>query len=185
MANQVIAPRPKPPVPGKEIFLVPRHGADDAPTFTIPEMHEGMLRSLFNNVKELLFPEKLPPLRLTSRPVPVREIWTRGTTKRSTTVSLVLHSLAIVGLIAISIIGARKVMEKPHENVTVIAPPLTDYQPVMQPKIAPKQLADRAATIYAAHCRTPQGEIQTDDGADGRGSAQRETARQSLDAEPG
>jgi periplasmic protein TonB len=141
MANQVIAPRPKPPVPGKEIFLVPRHGADDAPTFTIPEMHEGMLRSLFNNVKEVLFPEKLPPLRLTSRPVPVREIWTRSTTKRSTTASLVLHSLAIVGLIAGSIIGARKVMEKPHENVTIIAPTLSDYQPVMQPKIAPKQLA--------------------------------------------
>jgi periplasmic protein TonB len=140
---------------------VPSRGAGDAPMFAIPDVHEGMLRSLFNNVKELLFPEKLPPLRLTSRPVAVREIWTRGNRKRSTTVSVVLHSLAIGGLIALSIIGARKVMEKPHENVTLIVPPLSDYQPVMQPKIAPKQLAGGGgggehAKIFESKGRLPK-----------------------------
>jgi TonB family protein len=129
--------------------------------FTIPDVHESMLRSLFNNVKEVLFPEKLPPLRLTSRPVPVREIWTRGTRKRSTTTSVILHCLAIGSLLAISIIGARKVMETPRESVTVIAPPISDYQPVMQPKIAPKQLAGGGgggehAKIFESKGRLPK-----------------------------
>ncbi|HKF22098.1 MAG TPA: energy transducer TonB [Candidatus Angelobacter sp.] len=140
MANQVIVPRPKPPE-RKQISSAGPSAGGAGPMFTIPDMHEGMLRSLFNNVKDVLFPEKLPPLLLTSRPVAVREIWSRGTRKRSTTSSVVLHGLAIVGLIVISIIGARKVAEAPRENVTIVAPPLSDYQPVMQPKIAPKQLA--------------------------------------------
>src|SRR5215472_7862335 len=142
MANQVTSPRPQPPGPKKDISIVRPHVVGDAPRFSIPDVHESMLRSLYENVKDLLFPQKLPPLRLTSKPVAVREIWTRGTRKRSTTVSVVLHGLTIVGLIAVSIIGARKVMEKPHENVTLIVPPLSNYEPTLQPKIAPKQLAD-------------------------------------------
>ena len=42
----------------------------------LPQMHRSMLVSLFRNIKDSLFPEKLPPLRLTSRPVQVRDIWT-------------------------------------------------------------------------------------------------------------
>ncbi len=162
MANQVIAPRPQPPVPDKKQIPAARPPAAGAvPTFTIPDMHESMIRSLFNNVWDLLFPEKLPPLHLTSRPVAVREIWTRGNRKRATTGSVVIHSVAIVTLIALSIIGARKVIETPRENVTVIAPPLSDYQPVMTPKIAPKQLAGgggggERAKIFESKGRLPK-----------------------------
>jgi periplasmic protein TonB len=101
-----------------------------------------MLRSLLRNVRDALFPEKLPPLRLTSRPVPVREIWTRGNVKRSATQSFVLHALGLTALIVASIIASRSsTVQKAVEHVTLIAPPLSDYQPVMQPKQAPKPLA--------------------------------------------
>lgn len=54
--------------------------------------------------------------------------------------SLVLHAIGIGGIIALTIIGSRVVQTvKPHEEVTLIAPPISDYQPVMQPHIVQKQ----------------------------------------------
>jgi TonB family protein len=144
MANQVFAPRPQPPVDtanragdGRRPEVV-----QDAPRLNLlPEMHESMVHSLFKNLKDLLFPEKLPPLKLTSKPVPVREIWTRVDHKKSATGSLVLHGLGLAALIAISIISARQVITKPREQVTLVVPPLSDYKPVMQPKEVAKPLA--------------------------------------------
>ena len=130
MANQVIIPRP----PG---FL------GDAPAFRLlPEAQQPLWKSLFRNVREALFPEKLPPLRLTSRPVAVREIWSRRNQKRAAAGSLTLHAIAIGAVIALTILASRTpVVEKPKEEVTIVAPPLSDYQPVMQPQVAKKQLA--------------------------------------------
>jgi len=145
MANQVIAPRPK--HPGDKTnrpseasrFAV----VQDAPKLNLlPEMHESMLHSLFKNVWDLLFPEKLPPLKLTSHPVPVREIWTRVNHKKSATGSLILHGIGLAALIVIPILLARNAsVTKPAETVTMVAPPLSDYQPVLQPKVAVKPLA--------------------------------------------
>ena len=57
-----------------------------------------------------LFPTKLPPLQLTSRPIKVDEMWGEYNYKRkSAGVSLVVHALAIGGLIALSIAGAKVV----------------------------------------------------------------------------
>lgn len=131
MANQVIVPRPP------NFF-------QDAPAFRLlPEAQQPMWKSLFKNVWEALFPEKLPPLRLTARPVAVREIWSRGNKRRAAAGSLTLHALAIGGIIALTILATRTpaTVEKTQEAVTIIAPPLSDYQPVMQPQVAKKQLA--------------------------------------------
>jgi TonB family protein len=144
MANQVFAPRPQPPVDtanragdGRRLEVT-----KDAPRLNLlPEMHESMLHSLYINLRDLLFPEKLPPLKLTSRPVAVREIWTRVDHRKSATGSLVLHGIGLGLLIALSIIGAREVTSKPREQVTLMVPPLSEYQPVMQPKVAEKPLA--------------------------------------------
>src|SRR5215471_7384591 len=161
MANQVIAPRPQPPVnETNRTAQRPRLVPGDAPHFTLPGMHESMLRSLFRNVREALFPEKLPPLQLTSRPVPVREIWTRGSTKRSATQSFVLHALCLVTLIVASIIGARTHSEiKPEQHVTLTVPPLSDYQPVMQPKVALKPLAGGGGGGEHAKISEPKGHL--------------------------
>lgn len=162
MANQVIAPRPQPPDtdekqrPGARL----QPSASDAPELNLlPEMHQSLVVSLYRNIKDVVFPEKLPPLRLTSRPVPVREIWTRGNRERATTGSLVLHALGIAGVIALSIIETRsKPEEKPRETATLIAP-LSDYQPVMQPKVAAKPLAGGGGGGEHAKLPEPKGHL--------------------------
>src|SRR5215470_8926192 len=68
--------------------------------------------SLKANIKEAFFPEKLPPLQLTSRPVKVKSIWGEYRySKRSATMTTIIHAMALSGLIAISIIGRNVVKE--------------------------------------------------------------------------
>jgi TonB family protein len=128
MANQYIVPRP----PG--LF-------SDAPAFrALAETQQSVWKSLYRNLKDTLFPEKLPPLKLTSRPVAVREIWSRGHARQAAASSLTLHGLFIGGIIALTIFLTHSPMvEKPKEQVTLIAPPLSDYKPVMQPQVVHKQ----------------------------------------------
>src|SRR5215471_21705639 len=111
MANQYIVPRPQ------SFFR-------DVPAFgLLPETQQPLWKSLFRNVKDALFPEKLPPLQLTSRPVAVREIWTRPNRKKATTGSLVLHALGLAALIALSIIELRPKPEvKPQQTITYVTP---------------------------------------------------------------
>jgi TonB family protein len=122
--------------------IVPNQFYRDAPKFTgLPQMHESMLSSLIRNLREVLFPEKLPPVRITARPVTVQEIWTKHRSKKATAGTLTVHAFFIGGLIAISLWPHSASVAKPNEHVTLIAPPLTDYQPVMKPAVAPKALA--------------------------------------------
>src|SRR5579864_249004 len=96
MANQVIVPRP------------PSFFGNDAPVFRLlPEAQQPLWKSLFQNVKEALFPEKLPPLRLTSRPVKVREIWSRGNQRRAAAGSLTIHATLIAAMITLTLIATR------------------------------------------------------------------------------
>ncbi|HKD86623.1 MAG TPA: energy transducer TonB [Terriglobales bacterium] len=113
MAHQTVVP----PSEQDELNLLPRTSMEDS-----------LWASLRDNVRAALFPEKLPPLVLTSRPVKVRDIWGQYSYKKqSASVSLVLHVMMVGGLIAISIMGARAVKnaEKPRETVTLIAPDLS------------------------------------------------------------
>jgi TonB family protein len=99
-------------------------------------MDESLWRSLKENVRAALFPEKLPPLQLTSRPVKVREIWGEYDYKKeSAGVSVVVHVAMVAGLIALSIAGAKAIkQEKPPETVTLIAPDLTPELPMTKKK---------------------------------------------------
>lgn len=109
-----------------ELHLLPRTSAN-----------ESLWTSLRDNVRAVFFPEKLPPLRLTSRPVAVRDIWGEyNYKKQSASVSLVVHILLVAGLITVSILGARAVknMEKPKETVTLIAPDLDPQLPITPKK---------------------------------------------------
>ena len=130
MANHAIVPNPQ------GLF-------SDVPSLNLlHEMEEPMWKSLFRNVREALFPEKLPPLRLTSRPVNVREIWSQGNRSKANAGSLIIHGLFIGGIIAATILTASSPRTvKPEEHVTLVAPPLTDYKPVMQPQVAKKALS--------------------------------------------
>ena len=74
------------------------------------DLNPPLWRSLFTSVRDKLFPKKLPPLQLTSRPIKVADIWGEyNYKKKSASVSLVIHAAAVAGLIMLSIIGARVV----------------------------------------------------------------------------
>ncbi len=71
------------------------------------DVEEPFFRSLFRNVKEFINPPKLPPLEVTSKPVPVKDIWGfyGGQEKRAGVGSLLIH-VAAIGLLLI--IGTNK-----------------------------------------------------------------------------
>src|SRR5258708_22034971 len=106
-----------------------------------PELHlllktqtldEPLWKSLFRNIDEFFFPKKLPPLVLTSKPVPVRDIWGFYNYKgRGAFGSTVIHVLAVALIILATYLG-RKIVEvaKPKETVVLIAP---DDLPVLKP----------------------------------------------------
>ena len=129
MANQVlIAPtesrQVRKPVPAK------------APNFNI-KAEASLFQSLRENLRDALFPEKLPPLKLTSRPVAVRSIWgAYDNRKVARTSSVMVHIALIAALVAASILGHKVYQDQKKETVTVIAPDISEYMP-MTPKQMP------------------------------------------------
>jgi periplasmic protein TonB len=98
-----------------------------------PELHlllinqtldESLWKSLFRNLDDFFFPKKLPPLVLTSKPIPVRDIWGFYNYKgRGAFGSTVIHVLAVALIIAATYLGRRIVdVAKPKETVLLIAP---------------------------------------------------------------
>src|SRR5579872_5930209 len=128
MPNQLLVPPQN--VQGR------RHQAPvKAPTFLAPQIEKSMLQSLRENLRDVFFPEKLPPLKLTSRPIPVRSPWgTYNNTKTATTISIMVHIALIAGIIAMSMIGVRVVQEVKKDSVTLIAPDVSVYMPVTPKK---------------------------------------------------
>jgi TonB family protein len=106
-----------------------------------PELHlllqnqtldEPIWKSLFHNLDDFFFPKKLPPLVLTSKPIPVRDIWGFYNYKgRGAFGSSVIHVLALALIIAATYLG-RKIVDvaKPKETVLLIAP---DDLPTLPP----------------------------------------------------
>lgn len=129
MANQVlIAPF--------EATEIRRAVPAKAPNFNM-KAEGSLFTSLKENLRDLLFPEKLPPLKLTSRPVAVKSIWgAYDNRKVARTTSLIVHGGMIAALVALSILGAKKVVEEKHEQVTIVAPDISEYMP-MTPKQMP------------------------------------------------
>jgi TonB family protein len=101
----------------------------------MPKEQPSLLQSLKENIKDALFPEKLPPLKLTSRPVAVKSIWEQRS-KKAATMSLVLHAIAISTIVGLTLWGAKVVTEKKKDVVTLTMPDLSDYIP-MTPKKGP------------------------------------------------
>ncbi len=94
-----------------------------------PELHlllakdsfeEPLWKSLARQLDDFFFPKKLPPLKLESKPEPVKDIWGFYNYKKngvlgSTGVHLLLAAIVIVA----TIIGNRVVTAAPKQNVTV------------------------------------------------------------------
>jgi periplasmic protein TonB len=100
------------------------------------QLDVSLWQSLRRQIHDWRHPQKLPPLRLTSRPVPVREIWGSYNYRKGGVVgSTLLHLLAISGIIAVSMAGAKVVKEvKQQATVTLIAPDVSQYMPLSSKK---------------------------------------------------
>lgn len=97
------------------------------------ESDKPLWKSLFGNLNDFFFPKKLPPLVLTSKPIPVRDIWGFYNYKKNGVWgSMAVHFLALVAIIGGAILIRRWVKQtKPVEQVvTLIAP---EPVPTMQP----------------------------------------------------
>src|SRR5947209_16214003 len=120
MANQVL-------VPPQASFepLSGQRPVSAGPNLLMRDNEGSLLHSLTNNLRDFFFPEKLPPLKLTSKPVAVRDLWGEyDNTKQASSVSLIVHALAIGGLIYVSYLGSRVVLQpvKPHEETHLVMP---------------------------------------------------------------
>ena len=86
-------------------------------------------RRIPQSFKEFFFPPKLPPLEVTSKPVPVKEIW--GFYGEYKSRSLVMSVLIHAGVVALlfTVATNKVVQEKAREAVVLIAPDLAPYIP--------------------------------------------------------
>lgn len=90
-------------------------------------------KSFIGNIKDLIRPEKLPPLEVTSKPVAVKDIWGASSNRgRAGTTSLLVHAGGIALLIALG--TNEKVQQTVKESVQLVAPDLAPYMPQAAPK---------------------------------------------------
>ena len=84
--------------------------------------------SIWRNLRDLAFPEKLAPLNVTCHAVPVKDIWERpGRNRRSRWFSVAFHAAALSFLV----FGAanKEVATSIRERLTLIDPTLKPFAP--------------------------------------------------------
>ncbi len=85
-----------------------------------PDTEIPWYRSVFDNIREMIHPEKLPPLVLTSQPVAVKDIWGQGTNPRAIASSVVFQGALVAVLM---LLGTNEKVRKAITNVVLVAPP--------------------------------------------------------------
>lgn len=90
--------------------------------------------TIFHDIKEYFYPPQLPPLEVTSKPLPVKDIWgfTAGKGRQAGFSSVLIHG----SLVALALfLGTNPTIQQVvKEHVTLIAPDIEPYQPTMKPK---------------------------------------------------
>jgi TonB family protein len=98
-----------------------------------PDLHllladtfEPLWKSLFHDCEEFLFPKSLPPLKLKSKPIPVRDIWGFYNYKKNGVLGSTAAHLLVLGLIlggtAITMRRPVPSASKPQNRTTLILP---------------------------------------------------------------
>ncbi len=130
--------------PVKQPALASQAPADDLPVLTaedhlkalsIEAAQSNLFASIWQNFKDLIRPQKLPPLQVTSKPVEVKDIWGlyRGQ-KSAWATSMVIHVAVVV--LAFSLATNKTVQVAATRAVTLIAPDIAPYLPQL-PKQQP------------------------------------------------
>ncbi len=128
----------------------PRPTAEPELHLLLPnETEQPLWKSLFRNVDDLLFPKKLPPLVLTSRPVPVKDIWGEYNYKKPGALgSTAVHVLLIAVIIGGTLLGRRVVQQ------------VTSWLPRMKFRpchLLKHKLVVVAAVVTAINSKLPRG----------------------------
>ena len=92
---------------------------------TKTSLEEPLWKSLFQGLDDFFFPKKLPPLVLSSKPIPVKDIWGFYNYKKNGVYgSTVVHLIAVTLIIGLTIWGGRAIKEikKSNATVTLVAP---------------------------------------------------------------
>src|ERR1700688_4733253 len=90
------------------------------------DLDQPLWNSLSRTLDAFFFPKKQPPLVLTSKPIPVKDIWGFYDYKKNGALgSTVVHILAVILIIGGTMLGRRVVQQitKPAEVITLVAPP--------------------------------------------------------------
>jgi periplasmic protein TonB len=106
---------------------------DDHLNHLLLTKEETWYESIRSNLHEIFHPVKLDPGEYTSKPVQVRDIWSKDENKRFSGVGSLLIHAAIIGLL-IAVGTNKAVQEKAKDVVSLIAPDLAPYQPKVAPK---------------------------------------------------
>jgi periplasmic protein TonB len=145
MATLEFKPPQTPPEREPELNLLMPQGSEP-----------GLWESLSQNFKDTFFPKKQPPLVLTSKPVPVKDIWGFYDYKKS---GAALSTFAHIIVISMILVGTyylgKKVVEKPKEQVVLLAPPIDT--PIMKP--SPKEVAGGGGGGDRDKFQAPKGRI--------------------------
>src|SRR4029077_13614976 len=107
--------------------IKPPAGAEPELNLLLPKetLEEPLWKSLFRNLDDFFFPKKQPPLVLTSKPIPVRDIWGFYDYKKNGVLgSTAVHVLAVAAIVGLTLLGRRVVEQvtKPHEVITLVSP---------------------------------------------------------------
>jgi TonB family protein len=86
-----------------------------------PDTFEPLYKSLFRGLDEFFFPKKLPPLKLESKPEPVKDIWGFYNYKKDGALGSTVAHLIVIGLIIGATILGRRIVTKVEAK-----PPVTE-----------------------------------------------------------
>jgi TonB family protein len=77
-----------------------------------PDTFEPLWKSLFRGLDEFFFPKKLPPLKLESKPIPVKDIWGFYNYKKDGALTSTAFHVIVIALIIGGTIMARRLVPK-------------------------------------------------------------------------
>jgi TonB family protein len=127
-------PNQQPPNPGADPE-VPLLTADDhLKRLLVAEVETPWYRSVIQNLKDAINPPKLPPLKLTSKPVAVKSIWGEYRYGRQASVSSVLIHTGLA-LLLFTVLSSKTVRHAIQQTVSIVAPiDIAAYVPDVKPK---------------------------------------------------
>jgi periplasmic protein TonB len=101
-----------------------------------PDTFEPLWKSLFRGLDDFFFPKKLPPLKLESKPIPVKDIWGFYNYKKNGALgSTVLHVIVIALIIGGTIFVRRMVTTvEAKPTVSLVGPDPGDFIPLKPAK---------------------------------------------------